>query len=208
MRAEVALVAGDFGDRGRETGVDLREILDRCRRGDGLAWEALVTRFQGRVYGLAFHYMRSREEARDVAQEIFVRLYEKLGTFHDHETFIPWMLRVGRNVCIDHLRRARSRGSDSGVPIDETPEPADSRQTPEDAAAGEEDRRLVRRALEKLNEPYREMILLKDIQGLRMEEIASMLEVPLGTVKSRSSRARIELARRVRELITRPGERS
>ena len=202
------MVEGDTGDRGREAGVDLREILDRCRRGDGLAWEALVTRFQARVFGLALHYMRSSEEARDVAQEIFIRLYEKLGTFKDHEMFVPWMLRVGRNVCIDHLRRARSRGSGVGVPIEETPEPADSRETPEAAAAGNEDRRLVRRALSRLSEPYREMIVLKDIQGLQMEEIASMLGVPLGTVKSRSSRARIELARLVRELIAPAGEGS
>lgn len=197
------MTATEGADRWMGSDIDLRTIIDRCRRGDALAWEALVRGFQARIYGLALHYVRSPEEARDVAQEIFVRIYEKLGRFEDSDTFVPWMLRLGRNVCIDHLRRARSRGAGSRIPIDDTPDLPDSRPTPETAASSEEDRRIVRRALGRLSEPYREMILLKEIQGLPLEEIASMLQVPLGTVKSRSSRARLELARAVRELGSR-----
>ncbi len=180
--------------------MDLSDLLERCRRGDELAWEVLVRRYQARVYGLAFHYVRNAEEARDVAQEIFVRLYEKLESFRDYGTFLPWMLRVGRNVCIDRLRRAKVRPADSGVPVEDGPELPDAGPTPEEAWIEGSRKRLLYEALRKLKEPYREVILLKEIQGLRLEEIATMLGLPLGTIKSRSNRARIELARAVLEL--------
>ena len=186
--------------------MDLTDLLDRCRRGDELAWEVLVRRYQARVYGLALHYMRNAEEARDMAQEIFVRIYEKLDSFRDDGTFLPWMLRVGRNVCIDHLRRAKVRPADSGVPVEDGPELPDAGPTPEEAWMSDSRKRLVYKALERLKEPYREVILLKEIQGLKMEEIAAMLRVPLGTIKSRSNRARIELARAVLELSLPTGE--
>jgi RNA polymerase sigma-70 factor (ECF subfamily) len=180
--------------------MELSELLNRCRGGDELAWEALVRRYQARVYGLAVHYVRNAEEARDVAQEIFVRIYRKLGSYRDEDAFLPWMLRVGRNVCIDHLRREKVRPSGAGVPIENAPEIADGGPTPEDHWAADDRRQVVHRALRRLSEPSREMILLKEIQGLNLQEIADLLGVPLGTVKSRSSRARIELARKVVEL--------
>ena len=177
--------------------MELADLLDRCRRGDELAWEAFVRQYQARVYGLALHYVRNTEEARDVAQEIFVRIYRKLESYREEDAFLPWMLRVGRNVCIDHLRHARSRPSGAAVPLESVPEFVDHSPTPEGAWEADTRRRLVHRALQRLSDPSREMILLKEIQGLRLDEIASMLGVPLGTVKSRSNRARLELARAV-----------
>lgn len=185
--------------------MDLADLLDRCRRGDELAWEALVRRFQARVYGLAFHYVRNAEEARDLAQEIFIRIYRKLGTFRGHGTFLPWMLRLARNVCIDHLRRAKARPPESDLPIDEGAELPETGPTPEQAWAAGSRKRLVYRALQRLNPQNREMIVLKDIEGLKLEEIASLLKLPVGTVKSRSNRARIELARAVLDLTSAPG---
>ena len=130
--------------------MELADLLDRCRRGDELAWEALVRRYQARVYGLAYHYLRDPEEARDVAQEIFVRVYRKLGSYHDENaTFLPWMLRVGRNVCIDHLRRAKSRPADSGQPLDDAPEIIDPAPTPERAWEADVSKQLVHRALQR-----------------------------------------------------------
>jgi RNA polymerase sigma-70 factor (ECF subfamily) len=125
---------------------DLATLVERCRRGDDLAWEAFVRRFQARIYGLAFHYLRDSEEARDVAQEIFIQIYRKLDSFRENENPVPWILRVGRNLCIDRLRRLKARPPAVDIPAEE---------------ASEE---------------------------------------PLGTIKSRSNRARIELATRVRAL--------
>ena len=179
---------------------DLATLVERCRRGDDLAWEAFVRRFQARIYGLAYHYLRDSEEARDLAQEIFVQVYRKLDTFRENENFVPWMLRVGRNLCIDRLRRIKARPPAEDVTLGEGVEIADTGATPEDSAETEGCRRLVYRALDGMSEKYREVILLKDIQGLKLDEIAELLHEPVGTIKSRSNRARHELASRVRAL--------
>lgn len=177
--------------------LDLSSLIERCRRGDDLAWEALVRAYQGRVYGLAYHYVRNAEEARDLAQDVFVRIYRRLHTFEGHETFVSWMLLLARNLCIDHLRRKAARPPASDVAVDDGAPLPDGEPLPDEAFASDRRKRLVHRALGQLSETYREIILLKEIEGLKLEEIAKLLDVPLGTVKSRSARARVELARQV-----------
>jgi len=180
--------------------VDVTTLIARCRQGDALAWEALVRGHQGRILGLARHYMRDPEEARDVAQEIFIRVYERLDSFQGSEKFVPWMLSLARNCCIDRLRRLKVRTPDHAVPIEEDPQiPAEGLTAEQDAQRGERSA-LLYAALDKMSETNREIILLKEIQGLKIEEISTMLSVPVGTVKSRSNRARNELARRIRGL--------
>jgi RNA polymerase sigma-70 factor (ECF subfamily) len=180
--------------------LDAPGIIDRCRAGDALAWEALVRRYQGRVLGLAGHYARDPEEARDWAQDAFVRVYRKLATYDgDDDQLLPWLLSVTRNVCIDRLRRRRARPPAHDVPAEEA-SLADDGLDPLASSERASRERLLRRAIDRLGDVHREMILLKDIQGLKLEEIAGMLGLPLGTVKSRSNRARAELATRIREL--------
>lgn len=180
--------------------LDLGTILERCRQGDDLAWEALVREYQSRIYGLAFHYMRNEEEARDAAQEIFVRLYQRLDRIEGHATFLPWLLRMGRNLCIDRIRRGKARPPASDVTLDDGIDiPSPIRGPEEDATAGEH-RQLLYRALDKLSNINREIILLKEIQGMTLGEISETLSIPLGTAKTRAMRARLELARTVLEL--------
>jgi RNA polymerase sigma-70 factor, ECF subfamily len=176
---------------------DLDALLDRCRRGDGLAWEAFVRQFQRKVYAIACTYAANTDEARDLAQDIFVRLYETRGRWAAADGFTGWLVRVARNVCLDALRRRKARPPAHDVPADEMLDLADSGRTPELALEASRDRQLVWRALRSLSRLSREVILLKDIQGYSLEEIAVMLRAPIGTVKSRSSRARLELAERV-----------
>jgi len=180
--------------------VELNTLLDRCRAGDDLAWEALVRRYQGRIFGVSMQYLRDREEARDAAQDIFIKIYMNLGSLRDGQTFLPWMLRLARNSCIDRLRRLKVRTPEISVPIDDALEVAADGPTPEESWQEGGRRGLLHRALGSLSETNREMILLKEIQQLKMEEIADLLSVPLGTVKSRSNRARLELAKVVRHL--------
>lgn len=175
------------------------ELIARCREGDELAWEALVRRYQGRVFGVAIHYLRDREEARDVAQDVFVKVYRSLDAVRD-ETFLAWLLRLTRNQSIDRLRRLTARRTDRSVPVEEAAELPDPAPGPEGEGLGGERRRLLYRALGRLSPLNREMILLKDIQELKLVEIASLLNVPLGTVKTRSHRARLELAQAMRSL--------
>jgi RNA polymerase sigma-70 factor, ECF subfamily len=180
--------------------MDLGYVLERCRAGDELAWETLVREYQGRIYGVAYHYMGNPEDARDMAQEIFVRIFRHLEACTDPQWFTAWTIRVARNLCIDQLRRRKSRPPAQDIAADEFRDLPAAGLDPEQQWAEHSRKRLVHRALRDLSELNREIIVLKDIQGLPLEEIASLLNVPLGTIKSRCNRARIELARRVQEL--------
>jgi len=185
--------------------IELGDLLGRCRTGDELAWEALVRQFQGRVHAVAYHYAGNREEARDLAQEIFVRLYQTRGRWPEADMFVPWLIRVSRNLCLDHLRRKKARPPAEDIPVEEMYSLAAPGSTPEEEYVAGLRRNVVHRALQALGRLSREMILLKEIQGLSLEEIASMLNIPVGTVKSRSNRARVELAQKVLALQDREG---
>lgn len=176
---------------------DLELILARCRRGDELAWEALVRMYQARVYATALQYVRDADEAHDLAQDIFVRVYRRLETFQGHETFLPWLMRLARNAAIDHLRRRKARPPRRDVQIEDNPPLPDTGPLPDAQWESKSRRQLVHDAMGKMSSTNREMILLKEIQGLNLKEIARILGIPLGTVKSRSNRARLELARAV-----------
>jgi RNA polymerase sigma-70 factor (ECF subfamily) len=177
--------------------MDLATLLDRCRQGDDLAWEAFVRQFQGRVYSITSSYASQPEEARDLAQDVFIRLYETKGRWVGADVFLPWLIRVTRNLCLDHLRRKKARPPAEDVLADEMVDLASPAATPEGELASSRDRHIVWRALRSLGQLSREMILLKEIQGLTFQEIAATLGIPVGTVKSRSNRARLELAERV-----------
>jgi len=112
---------------------ELYRLVIRCQSGDELAWEALVRRFQGRIYALACHYVGAGEEARDVAQETFIKLYRSLSAFGQTEAFIPWMLRIARSCAIDHLRRRKVRPPAQDIPIEDMHGLADEGESPEES---------------------------------------------------------------------------
>ncbi len=185
--------------------VDQTELLKRCQKGDELAWEVLVRQHQGRICAIAYGYVGEQDDALDLAQDIFVRVYERLHTCVEAEKFVAWMTRIARNACIDHLRRRKARPPRQDIPAEDMMNLSSGGPTPEDQLIRSSRQRLVHRALQKLSEINREIIVLKDIQGLPLEEISGMLDLPLGTVKSRSSRARIELARTITDMGAGPG---
>jgi RNA polymerase sigma-70 factor (ECF subfamily) len=202
------------GDAGGQTGractrrpqhrngmMEDRILIDRCRQGDELAWEHLVRRYQGRVCSVAYTYTGSEEEALDVAQEVFVRVWKRLDSCRDPERFAAWLLRIARNACLDQLRRRRARPPAQDLPADEMHDLAAANERPDADLERDDQRHVLEVALQRLSPINREAILLKDIQGLPLEEMADMLDLPLGTVKSRCSRARVELARVVSGMI-------
>ncbi|NWG14575.1 MAG: sigma-70 family RNA polymerase sigma factor [Acidobacteria bacterium] len=185
---------------------DLAEILGRCRYGDALAWEALVRQFQSRVYGIAFHYVGDAEDARDLAQEIFVRVYRRLDSCADEHMFLPWLVRISRNACIDFLRRRKGRPVAAECSEEDLARSRAPGLNPEEHCAADFRSRLIYRAFRRLTALNREVILLREILELPLEQIAGLLSIPLGTVKSRISRARVELAQRVTALGLQPDD--
>ena len=131
---------------------------------------------------------------------MFIRLYEQLASLRDPDTFVPWLLRLARSVSIDRLRRRTSRTPRRAVPVEEGGDVPSREPSPEELGLASARSRLLYRALSSLDPHSREVILLKEIQQLKLREIAELLQLPVGTVKSRSHRARLELADAVRAL--------
>lgn len=180
--------------------IRLAPLVRRCQAGDEAAWEALVRSQQGRVFALACHYVGDRDEAHDLAQECFVRVFQQIGQLEDPERFVSWMLRIVRNAAIDRSRRRKARPPAQDVPADEMYSLASDSPTPEDDAELASSKRLVHRALGFLGFEHREIVMLKDIQGMEFEQISKLLDLPVGTLKSRSHRARSALARQIQRL--------
>lgn len=172
-------------------------LLQRVRAGDELAWEAFVRQHQGRIFGLAYHYVGHAEDARDLAQETFVHIYRNLARLPDGPGLLPWMLCITRNLCMDLFRRRKARPPAWDIPVEDLGHLAAPDNDPEQQLHDRARRDLVHRALRELTDLNREMILLKDIQGLSLDEIAGLLGIPVGTAKSRSNRARLELAEKL-----------
>jgi RNA polymerase sigma-70 factor (ECF subfamily) len=182
------------------------DILLRCRRGDEAAWRELVTQHTRRVFGLAYRFTGRVDEAEDLVQEVFVKVYQTLDRYRDTEgPFAGWLMTVARNTAIDHYRRRKQeliRRTDDAAALEAMPagdEPPVARLEREERA------RLVHRAVRALPPDLRLPLVLCDLQGQPYDEIAASLQIPLGTVKSRINRARLELAKRLlgrREALT------
>lgn len=185
---------------------DYSALIDGCRTGDPLAWEGFVRQFQGRLFALAYGYVGEREEARDLAQEIFVRLYETRAQWAPADEFLPWLFRVARNRSVDYLRRKKVRTPGIAVDESEVAELPDPSPSAEALAVDAHRRGLLHAALLRLSAVNREIVVLRDVHGLSIQQVAAVLGVPLGTVKSRASRARAELTERVMELARGQGD--
>lgn len=177
----------------------LDDLLRQCKQNDKLAWEVFVRDYQGRIFRIAFMYTRDKDDARDLTQDIFIRIYRKLNLWRDSESALAWIITIARNMGIDHIRRQKVRTART-VSVEESHDIVDYRQNPEADCNQETRRRILHKALDSLSDISREIILLKDMQGLKLDEIAGMLGIPLGTAKSRSNRARSELVSAVLSL--------
>lgn len=174
------------------------DLLQRCRAGDQAAWRDLVARHTRRVFNVAYRFVGRVDEAEDLTQEVFIKVYQSLDRYRQSEgSFTTWLTTVARNQVIDNYRRRREEKRRRL----ENPEILDVIASPEEGPLRglERDERVefVRRGLRALPADLREPLILCDLQGLPYEEVASILRVPLGTVKSRINRGRLELARRL-----------
>ncbi len=178
--------------------MDDAEVVRRCLAGDGAAWEEVVRDQSRRVYNLCYRFTGRREEAEDLAQEVFFRVFRTLDKFDPGQGSLNvWLYRVARNLLIDHYRATRrDRLTDSLEKEEGTMELTDKRApSPHRMAELGELRDTLQQALTRLSPDLREAIIMRDIQGLDYREIAQVLDIPDGTVKSRINRGRNELAK-------------
>ena len=178
----------------------LAELMRRAASGEDAAFESLVRHFEGMVYSFALQSLRRREDAEDATQEVFLKLWRTLGTWRDEASVKTYIMRIARNTVIDMIRRRNSRPTDSLTVEDDDGEEsqldiADTDTTSNPAAdyARREQIAEVRRAIDELEPEHREIIILRDINGLSYAEIAEATGLYPGTVKSRLSRAREKL---------------
>lgn len=179
----------------------LEALIQRCLRGDQAAWEQIVKQHWRKVFNVAYKFVGRHDQAEDLTQDVFLKLYKSLDTFDRRANFQTWLISVSRNLCIDHYRAVRKERETINRdvdPADFAPVSADPRA---DTLLEQRDRvRLLRQALDKLAPTLRTAVMLRDIQELTYQEIADKLHLPEGTVKSRINRGRTELARQIQKL--------
>ena len=176
--------------------MDEKHILARARRGELPAFEELVRRHEKRVYAVALRSSGSPEDAEDITQEGFLRAWRSIEEFRGDSGFSTWLFRITMNLCVDHARHKHAQPQTQplvmGEEESERPLP-DTAPTPEEHLDNSELGRELAAALDEVSEEHRRIVLLRDVSGMSYTEIAEVLEISEGTVKSRLSRARIAL---------------
>jgi RNA polymerase sigma-70 factor, ECF subfamily len=187
---------------GDEAGLNVteeKELVDRCRQGNDEAWRQLVDQFGQKVYSIAYHFTLKREDAEELAQEIFLKVFENLHRYDGSFPLTAWLVSLSRNLCIDRYRRRKREKSFRFVSDDAVAPLLQSSDDPSSEAIKKERIKILFWALSEIPEDLAEILVLRDLDGLAYDEIGKALELPDGTVKSRLFRARAEVSRKVRE---------
>jgi RNA polymerase sigma-70 factor (ECF subfamily) len=181
----------------------IEALIQRCLHNDQAAWDLIVRQHWRKVFNVAYKFVGKHDEAEDLTQEIFLKVFKSLNTFDRRANFQTWLVSVSRNLCIDHYRSVRKERQtiDRGVDANEL-SPASPDPSPM-AALEQRDRvTLLRQAFAELPATLRTAVVMRDIQEMSYQEIADRLRLPEGTVKSRINRGRNELARQIKKLGT------
>jgi RNA polymerase sigma-70 factor (ECF subfamily) len=179
-------------------------LVRRCITGDAVAWEEIVRTYNRRIYNICYRFAGSGDDAEDLTQEVFIKMYRTLTTYdHTKGAFATWVTTITRNLLVDHFRKGKQRRltdsidatseHEDAVPLSEQIE--DQSAPPDARVRSREVGETVHAALGKLSPELREAVILRDLQDMDYREIATVLKVPEGTVKSRINRGRAELAR-------------
>ena len=193
------------GECGLEDAQVVAMLVRRCIAGDVVAWEEIVRRYNRRIYNICYRFAGSGDDAQDLTQEVFIKMFRTLSSYDvERGAFMTWVTTITRNLLVDHFRRSKQdRMTDSldaapsehedAMPLSDKIE--DKGPSADTSVQGRETRELVHRALQKLSPELREAVILRDLQDMDYKDIATVLKVPEGTVKSRINRGRAELAR-------------
>lgn len=174
------------------------KLVQRVVSGDMEAFSSLVLAYEKQVFNIALRMVGNREDAEDISQESFIKAYNSLSNFRGDASFSSWLFRIVSNTCLDHLRKIKNRQTLSLSTENEDEETeeydiADESFSPEELLEKKLTKESIQRGLEELSEEHRTVLVLREIQGLSYDEIAQVLEIESGTVKSRIARARKKL---------------
>ncbi len=183
-----------------------KQLVARVQKGDQRAFDMLVLKYQHKIFGLISRYVHDADEVQDVAQEAFIKAYRALPNFRGDSAFYTWMYRIAINTAKNHLvsRSRRPPGSDVDVDDAEYYEAGSALrdiESPENALFGAELKAVVDRAIQELPDDLRSAVTLREFDGLSYEDIADIMECPVGTVRSRIFRAREAIDKQVRQQI-------
>jgi RNA polymerase sigma-70 factor (ECF subfamily) len=180
-------------------------LVRRCVSGDAAAWQEIVQKYYRRIYNICYRFAGSSNDAEDLTQEVFIKMYRTLNSYDvDRGAFMTWVTTITRNLLVDHFRKTKQeRMTDSLDTVSSAHEDAmpfsdqipDRGPAPDSRVQSRETGETVHQALQKLSPELREAVILRDLQDMDYREIATVLKVPEGTVKSRINRGRAELAR-------------
>ncbi len=176
-------------------------LIERCLAGDQVAWEQIVRMHWRKVFNVAYKFVGRHDEAEDLTQDIFLKIFKALHTFDRRANFQTWLISISRNLCIDHYRSVRKERETMAREVDASNlMPVSRERSPYGELEQIDLRKRIREALAELPPTLREAVVLRDLQEFSYQEIADKLRLPEGTVKSRINRGRLELARQLRRL--------
>jgi RNA polymerase sigma-70 factor (ECF subfamily) len=172
-------------------------LIKKCVDGDLKSFDQLISRYERNAFAMALRYLGNYDDASDVTQEALIKVYKNISKFRFEASFTTWLYRIVINTAKDFLKK---KNREKVVSIDETQKEfkdENKDQNPQEHTERQEVKSEVHRALDKISENYRMVIVLKDIQGFTYDQISEMLEIPIGTVRSRISRGRVELKKEI-----------
>jgi RNA polymerase sigma-70 factor, ECF subfamily len=184
-------------------------LVNRCKEGDQQAFRLLVKRYERKVYAVAFGMLKDREDALDVSQEAFVKVHRYLGDFKGDSSFYTWLYRITRNLAVDRIRSRRGEtvGFDENVGQDEA-ELGEAGflstqlgTNPQKSALRRELAEKMNAALQQIPEKHREILVLREVEGMSYEDLSQVLEIPKGTVMSRLFHARAKMQKLLEEYL-------
>jgi RNA polymerase sigma-70 factor, ECF subfamily len=180
---------------------DDAQLIDQALAGHSEAFGQLVLKYQDRLYNTVFHVVGHAEDARDVVQEALVQAFLKLDSFKHHSAFYTWLYRIAFNVAITHRRRRQPTVSINQIRETSHREPVDCEEGPAESLDRKERCGRVRQAITQLAEEHRAVLVLREIDGCCYETISEILDLPIGTVRSRLHRARLQLKEELKEVM-------
>jgi len=196
----------DFMDRYTD-----EELIARFQQGDEYAFEEIVNRFKDRLKNFVYRYLSSEEAAEDVVQDTFLRVYQKKHMYRNIAKFSTWIYTIAGNLAKTELRKRKRRKmyslGDLGLEDKEYEIPSED-FAPEEGVEGEFTEQEIQNAIDQLSEKFKTVIILRDIQELSYDEVSNIVDVPVGTVKSRINRARLKLQEKLRHLRSSESEKA